>query len=308
MRVWSGLETVDPSLRDTSVAIGTFDGVHLGHRALIQAAAGAARLRQRETVVFTFDRHPAEIVSPDLAPPYLSSPRQQEHLVGTLGADHLVVARFDAAMRDLAPEDFVRQVLVDRLGARSVHVGRGFRFGRRREGDEELLRSAGASLGFDASVLEPVVLDGGPISSTRIRQLLGEGEVAQAARLLGRRFALDGVVVTGDRRGAGLGYPTANLEPTGRRVVPADGVYAVRARVGDRMLDGACSIGLRPTVGGTHRTIETYLFDFSERIYGEELELSFVARLRDELRFESLDALVEQMGRDVVEARRLLGG
>jgi riboflavin kinase/FMN adenylyltransferase len=313
MRVWTDLDTLEPPRAGAAVAIGTFDGVHLGHRALIRAAVEDSRALGCESVVFTFDRHPAELVSPESAPAYLASPRQQERLISELGADHLVVARFDAAMRDLPAEAFVDQVLVARLRAKSVHVGQGFRFGSERRGDESLLRRAGRARGFRVRPLAPVEADGGPVSSTRIRQLLGEGDVVAAARLLGRPFELDGVVVSGDRRGRLLGFPTANLAPAGRRVVPADGVYAVRVRLGPSLpepgrpvLRGACSIGVRPTLGGTQRTIETYLFDFDGDLYGQELELAFVARLREERRFPTLDALTDQMRLDVQEARRIL--
>ncbi|MCC6730660.1 MAG: bifunctional riboflavin kinase/FAD synthetase [Chthonomonadales bacterium] len=308
MRVWDGIESVDPPLVATSVAIGTFDGVHLGHQALIGTAVADARANGRAAVVFTFDRHPAETITPGHTPGYLTTPARRAALIGELGADDLVVARFDEALRQMTAEDFVRQVLSGRLGARAVVAGQGFRFGRDQRGDDALLQSLGQRLGFEVRSVAPVLVDGERVSSTRVRQLVQEGSVERAARVLGRPYAIAGVVERGQRLGRRLGYPTANVRTTYPLVVPGDGVYATWALLGEARRPGACSVGLRPTVDGRSRVIEVFILDYSGDLYGRTVELQFVSRLREQRRFESLEALTEQMRLDVEQVARTLRG
>lgn len=306
MQVWEGLESIYTPFPAVSAAIGTFDGVHCGHQALIRAAVADARAHDRAAVVFTFDRHPAELIAPDKLPGYLTTLEQKKGLLAALGADHLVITRFDERFRELSPEAFLRFVLAGVLGAQAVFVGEDFRFGRNQAGDTAYLQEAQARCGFALTVLEPVLVGGEKASSTRIRHLLRVGDLAGAQAVLGHPYVLSGVVVEGKRLGRMLGFPTANLEPTVPQVVPADGIYAVWADISSTY-KGACSIGMRPTVGGTRRTIETYLLDFSGDLYGKTLDITFVARLRDELKFDSLDALTAQMARDVAQAEEILG-
>ncbi len=308
MNVWCGLDSIYPPLGTCMVAIGVFDGLHVGHQALISAAVRDAREQGRHAAVFTFDRHPAELLAPEHVPGYLTTPEQRARIFSGLGVDDLVIARFDERLRDLSPEAFLRFVVKGVLGAEAVYVGSDFHFGRGQEGDTEYLREAQERLGIRATVLEPVLVDGEKASSSRVRSLLREGDLSTALAVLGHAYALVGTVVEGQKLGRRLGFPTANIRLEMAQVVPADGIYAVWVDVEGSRYRGACSIGVRPTVGGTERTLEVYLLDFDGDLYGRHLSVEFVERLRDELKFDSLEALVEQMGRDVEQARDVLGG
>ena len=307
MNVYNGLEALLEPFPRATVAVGTFDGVHRGHGAIIHTAVEDARAANRPAIVFTFDRHPAELLAPERVPGYLTTPAQRLPLIAQLGTDALVVARFDASLASLTAEEFVRTILKDKLGAESIVIGGDFHFGKDRSGNEDYLRSVQEIFGFRLHVHPPVFHDNQPVHSTNIRELIRAGRVANAENLLGHPFLLAGKVVQGQQLGRTLGYPTANLALTVNQVVPADGIYAVQVFLDDgRTVGGACSIGNRPTVEGAGRSIETYLFDFDENIYGREMEIRFLAYLRPELKFDSLDALVVQMAQDVEQARALV--
>ena len=307
MKLFEGLESLAEPFTESTVAIGTFDGIHVGHQAIIRTAVANAAEFNRPSLVFTFDRHPAELLAPERAPEYLTTPEQRNRLVADLGVDGLVVAAFDRALSEQSPDQFVERILMARLGAKAVVVGDNFTFGKNRAGDIAFLRAAQSKFGFVLRDLEPVSVGGSLASSTRVRELLRAGNIREAEEVLGHGYWLAGTVVEGQKLGRKLGYPTANLALGCRQVVPLDGIYAVRARLdGGRLMDGACSIGDRPTIEGAGRSIETYLFDFDEEIYGQSMEIRFVMRLRDEARFDSLDALKIQMSRDVAQARQIL--
>ena len=307
MILFEGLESLPLPFAASTVAIGTFDGIHVGHQAIISAAVRDAERFKRPSVVFTFDRHPADLLAPDRAPGYLTTPEQRNACIAELGVESLVVATFDRSLAGLAPDAFVEDILVGALGAKTIVVGDNFAFGRGRSGDVAFLDAAQSRYGFQLISLQPVEVVGSPASSTRVRQLLGAGEVAEAELVLGHPFWLSGTVVEGQKLGRQLGYPTANLEPRFRQVVPCDGVYAVRVRLDDgRVIGGACSIGNRPTVEGAGRSIETYLLDFDEDLYGRRIDIRFVRRLRAEARYDSLDALTTQIAEDVRLARAVL--
>jgi riboflavin kinase/FMN adenylyltransferase len=283
----------DAQRRPRDLAVGEFDGVHLGHREVIRGA----------DTVLTFEPHPRTVVAPDSAPKLLTTLAIKADLIADLGASELVVIPFDGSFAAQSPEEFIERVLVDRLGAERVSVGENFRFGHRARGDADLLRSQGA---FETRVSELVELDGEIISSTHIRGLVSVGEVAAAARFLGAPFQMRGTVAHGDKRGRALGFPTANLVPDPRLVVPDHGVYACRAEVDGERHVAAVSIGVRPTFKtGRGLLVEAFLLDFDGDLYDRELRLEFLERLRGERRFESVDALIEQMGRDVTETRRI---
>ena len=283
----------DAQRRPRDLAVGEFDGVHLGHREVIRGA----------DTVLTFEPHPRTVVAPDSAPKLLTTLAIKADLIADLGASELVVIPFDGSFAAQSPEEFIERVLVDRLGAERVSVGENFRFGHRARGDADLLRSQGA---FETRVSELVELDGEIISSTHIRGLVSVGEVAAAARFLGAPFQMRGTVAHGDKRGRTLGFPTANLVPDPRLVVPDHGVYACRAEVDGERHVAAVSIGVRPTFKtGRGLLVEAFLLDFDGDLYDRELRLEFLERLRGERRFESVDALIEQMGRDVTETRRI---
>jgi riboflavin kinase/FMN adenylyltransferase len=283
----------DARPRARTLAVGEFDGVHIGHREVIRGS----------DTVLTFEPHPRAVVAPDSAPKLLTPLEIKADLIAGLGVEELVVIPFDGSFAAQSPEAFVEHVLVEQLGARRVSVGEDFRFGHRARGDARLLEAQDA---FETHVARMVELDGSVVSSTHIRGLIGAGEVEAAARFLGAPFQMRGTVVHGDKRGRTLGYPTANLVPDPRLVVPGHGVYACRARVGGETHLAAVNVGVRPTFKtGRGLLVEAFLLDFQGDLYGDTLALEFVGRLRGEQRFDSVDALVDQMGRDVVETRRV---
>jgi riboflavin kinase/FMN adenylyltransferase len=281
--------------RSRRLAVGEFDGVHIGHRAVI---AG-------NDTVLTFEPHPLAVIRPEAAPKLITNLELKAELIAELGVQELVVIEFDASFARQQPREFIDHVLVERLRASSVSVGENFRFGHRASGDSELL---GAEERFDTRVVPLVEIDGEVVSSSRIRALIAAGEVDLAARLLGAFPRMRGEVVPGDGRGRELGFPTANIVPDEALVCPGHGVYAARVR--DAGLDGvlaAVSVGVRPTFGtGRAVLIEAYLLDRDEDLYGHALTLEFVKRLRGERRFESVAALVSQMQLDVAQTRELL--
>ena len=288
------LQDVQP--RPRRVAVGTFDGVHLGHREVI---AGS-------DTVLTFEPHPTAVVRPGAAPRLLTDMRRKAELVESLGVDELVVIPFDREFAGRSAQQFVDDVLVGTLGATHVAVGENFRFGHKAQGDAALLR---ADDRFQTRVVQLLEVDGEIVSSSHIRGLVLGGAVEYAGRLLGDPFALGGPVVDGDRRGRALGYPTANIVPDPAYVTPAHGVYAARATTADgETYAAAVSIGVRPTfVTGRGELIEAYLLDFSGDLYGSRLEIAFLKRLRGEKRFDSVYALIAQMAHDVEDARMIYG-
>jgi riboflavin kinase/FMN adenylyltransferase len=307
MRVFQGWEAIPEPFARATVAIGTFDGVHIGHQAIIRQAVEDARAHARPALIFTFDRHPAELLAPERAPGYLTTPDQRIRLMSEFGADALVIARFDRSLSERTPDSFVQEILKAHLGAEAIVVGTNFCFGRGRAGDIAYLERVQTTFDFVLHALEPVLVEGIPASSTRIRERLRAGDIAGAERILGHPYLLEGTVIEGQKLGRQLGYPTANLALRIPQVVPADGIYAVRAYLQDgQQVDGACSIGNRPTIEGAGRSIETYLFDFDADLYGQRMDLRFVQYLRGEQKFDSLEALIAQMRQDVDEARRVL--
>ena len=298
----------------SAVTIGAYDGVHLGHQAVLRELRRRADGQGLSTAVVTFDRHPATVVRPDSAPKLLTDLEQKlEVLAATGDVDTVVVITFDVARSQEEPEEFVEEVLVDRLRARMVVVGADFHFGRRRRGNVELLRRLGSALGFEVVGLVLVEVPGvaGVVSSTAIRRAVAAGDVASASRLLGRPFELRGVVAEGDRRGRELGYPTANVLTAPEVLVPGEGIYAGwYERPDGEVHPAAVSVGRRPTFGdGTPApVVEAYLLDFEGDLYGERARVRFVSRLRDDERFPNVQELVAQMARDVDAARLALTG
>lgn len=302
-----GIDALAAPPNGSAVTIGTFDGVHLGHRALIALTVAEARSRDLTPVVLTWDRHPAATLRPEVAPPMLSSPERKVELLKETGADVVAVLPFDVPLSRREPESFVRDVLVEGLGARLVLVGEGWRFGRGRAGTVDLLKELGDGLGFEARGVTLEEVGGEAASSSRVRKAVTSGDLALAERLLGRPFDLDGVVEHGDARGAGLGFPTANLAIDATIAAPPVGVYAGRARTGDSWFPAATNVGVNPTFGGTGTPrIETYLVGFEGDLYGQTLRVEFWERLRDEKRFDSAEELIEQMGRDVEATKALV--
>lgn len=288
------------------VCIGAFDGLHLGHQALVRHAASRARASGLPAVALSFEPLPREFFAGGAPPPRLLLPRAKACGLFALGADHVGLLRFDGRLSALSAEAFVQQVLVSKLSTREVWVGPGFRFGHRRSGDIAVLRQLGEMHGFTVGEIEPVLLDGERVSATRIRAALQVADFDTAARLLGRPYAIGGRVVRGQQLGRTLGYPTANLRLAGK--VPAlSGIFACRVHgVGEAAWPAVASLGTRPTVDGVEPLLEVHLFDFDGDLYGRRIEVEFVAKLRDEVRFSDLPALAAQMRRDAHEARDLL--
>ncbi len=298
-----------PGFVDRSVVtIGNFDGVHLGHRVLIGKVVERARALHAVSVVYTFHPHPLKVLNPSSCPPMLTSFEDRIARIGELGVDMLVWARFDREYAAQEPELFVRTTLVEALGVREIWVGPDFGFGRDRRGSIELLRKVGADAGFDVRVLEALTLPGndGVVSSTRIREAVARADFETAERLLGRPYTLRGPVIRGAARGRSLGFPTANVLCR-EECLPPPGVYAAWVRVGDATYPAAVNVGPNPTFGGSSTGVEAYLLDFSGDLYGREIEIRPVARVRGEIAFRSVEDLVRHIRRDVAEVRRILG-
>jgi riboflavin kinase / FMN adenylyltransferase len=305
MRIVRGLPPAPPEAPPAAVALGVFDGVHLGHRAILGLAVSHASAAGMQSIACTFDPHPLEVLQPGRAPLPITTLDERLALIEGCGLDLAVVLPFTRELASMEPEAFVTDVLVTRLGARDVVVGFNHRFGRGARGDAAMLRSLGERLGFRTHVAEPLVVDGVAVSSTEIRAALQRGDLAMAGRLLGRAYTLSGSIAHGAGRGRTLGFPTANIVPT-RPVLVAPGVYACAAEVAGRKERSVVNVGVRPTFGETALAVEAYLLDFVGDLYGQTMTLTFVSRIREERRFPSVDALKTQIEADAEEARRRL--
>jgi riboflavin kinase/FMN adenylyltransferase len=306
MKVIRHLPRVPARLERVVLTLGNFDGLHRGHRAIVERARAAAAARGGRVVALTFHPHPIAVLAPERATPMIQSLHDRLAGLRGLGVDVVVAQRFTRTFASFAPEAFVEQFLLRSLGLLHVVVGYNVTFGQGRTGTAETLAALGARLGFEVETVGPVTIDGVAVSSSAIRKALGAGDVERGAALLGHAHRLRGRVVTGERRGRTLGFPTANLHVPPRVLVPAHGVYAVRAHLGGAVHPGVLNIGVRPTFGEARRTIEAHLLDWDGDCYGRWLELELVARLRGEQRFDGPDALRAQIAADVANARRVL--
>ena len=307
MKIVRGLTNARPSDRGCVLAIGNFDGMHLGHEAIVERLAARGSEHGLPTAVLTFEPNPREFFDPANAPARLMRLRDKAARLAELGVGRLVLLKFDERLRGWDGPAFVQRVLVEALGVRHVVIGSGFRFGKGRTGTVELLRELGRRDGFGVDEVEAIEVGGQRVSSTRIRAALSAGDLATARSLLGRDYRMTGRVMEGRRLGRRLGYATANLR-LHRKVSPVSGVFAVRVEgAGDGMRPGVASVGTRPTVGGGEVLLEVHLFDWAGDLYGRYLGVDFVCKLREESKFENLDALVTQMHEDARAARTLLG-
>ena len=317
MEIFDGHRALFRPLFSPAIALGNFDGVHQGHKHLLAETVAASRRLGGDAVVLTFDPHPAQILAPGRAPPLLTTRERKLELIAETGIDACIVEPFTRELSLLSPEAFLQNILVDVIGVRHVVVGYDFCFGRNRAGTTETLREFAATHGFTAQIIEPVKVAGAVASSSEIRGLLAAGEVSAVSVLLGRHYDVDGTVVHGDGRGTTIGVPTANIAgSTG--LLPASGVYAVRMRILDSAPDddlpdrrdalpGVANLGRRPTFDtGDQLTLEVHALDFSGDLYGRLVRVEFVERLRGEQRFAGVDALVEQIHRDIASARERL--
>lgn len=311
MRSWRGIENTPGDWGRSAVTIGVFDGVHRGHQAVIKQVVALAHARGLRSVVVTFDPHPSEVVRPGSHPAILTSQQRKAELLAELGVDGLCVVPFTAALSRQGPLEFVHETLVSRLHAALVVVGRNFRFGHKAAGDVALLEQAGERFGFSVvghrlEHKDEAASGQGHYSSTYIRSCIDAGDVACAAQALGRWHRIEGVVVRGDARGRGIGFPTANVATAQYVAVPADGIYAGWLLRDAKPLPAAISVGSNPTFAGTQRRVEAYILDFDDDLYGERVALDFVARIRDMAHFDGIPALVAAIEQDVTATRQLL--
>jgi riboflavin kinase/FMN adenylyltransferase len=291
--------------RGTVVTFGKFDALHRGHQAIFARVCETAAQSDRDAVVVFFHPNPLQLLAPDRCPPPLTTVPQKLRLMDAFGFDAAVVARFDDRMRTTKAETFI-ECLVRNLGMERVVVGRDARFGYRAQGDVTMLCALGERFGYRVETVDANRLDDEVISSRRVREAIQVGHLGVAERLLGRRYAVEGVVVRGDQRGRTLGFPTANVD-TGDQLLPPFGIYVAEARVGDTTYGAAVSLGVRPTFNGTRPVLETHVLDFDGDLYDETIEIAFVEKIREEMRFESVDALLARMREDVFHTRRTLG-
>jgi riboflavin kinase / FMN adenylyltransferase len=305
MRIVQGLASYPPDAVPSVVALGVFDGIHLGHRAILGTAVARGKARGAHVVACTFDRHPMEVLQPARAPVPITTLQERLELIAATGVDLSLVLAFTPDLATVEPEAFVDEVVVGRLHAQEVVVGYNHTFGRGARGDAALLHAVGQPLGLVTHVVPPLLVDGVPVSSSEIRTALKEGDVRRASRYLGRPYAIGGTVTRGAARGRTLGFPTANLDPERPLLVPT-GVYACRAEVEGTFHGAVVNVGVRPTFGVNALTIEAYLLDFAGDLYDRPLRLHFVACLRGEQKFASVDELRAQIARDVEAGRREL--
>ena len=307
MKIYHGLEDFRP-VENAVVTSGTFDGVHLGHQQILRRLREIADRINGETVLITFWPHPRLVLFPDQHDlRLLNTFEEKAELLRTFGIDHLLRIPFTREFSQTSSEDFIRRILVDTIGTRKLVIGYDHRFGKNREGSFDHLKNNASSYGFEVEEIPRHEVDDLVVSSTKIRSALALGKMDYAAELLGRYYDVSGRVVRGERIGRVLGFPTANIEiDNPHKLIPANGAYAVKVRIGERIFGGMMNIGMRPTVGGRIMTLEVHIFDFDEEIYGDTLKVEFVSRIRDEIPFPDIESLKTQLETDQVSARQLL--
>ena len=307
MNVWNALDAFPTGREPIYATIGNFDGVHLGHQAILTSVISAARMRSAPSLLISFDPHPLAVVAPSRGPKLLQTRRQKLETLEATGLDGMLVLPFDRELAALTGEEFFGTYLAERIRFASVHVGRNFRFGHARGGDVRLLETIGAELGFSVVAVPPVDVEGETVSSSAIRTAMEEGDVAGARAMMGRPFALTGEVVRGKGRGRTLDFPTANIE-VDNETVPRHGVYVTETLAFASRFPSITNIGFRPTFGGTTLSVESHLIDVDEDLYGERVEVRFLARLRDEKTFAGSAELADQIARDQAAATSYFSG
>jgi len=306
MQVIFNLHEIEKPLRDPVLTIGNFDGVHKGHLALFDKVKERAKAIGGQSVVMTFEPHPLKIMRPADGPRLITHTGQKLELIESAGIDIIVCVSFDREFAAIPARDFVKEILVQKIGIKEIVVGYDYTFGHNREGDINLLREMGEELGFIVHLVGPIQIEDSLVSSTSIRRLVQEGRLDKAKVLLGRDFEVQGIVVKGQNRGARLlGFPTANLNPHGE-LLPKRGVYAVRLFIDDAFYNGVTNVGYNPTFGDTGLTVETHVLDYSGDLLGRTIKVRFIKRLRDEKAFKTLEELSEQIAQDIIEAREAL--
>ncbi len=287
------------------VTLGNYDGVHLGHQQIFQKVMDRAREMSGTSVIFTFEPHPLKVLSPSTAPPLLNTFRRKMELFEAYGIEVVICAEFTREFAATPPEDFIGNILVDQVGVKEILVGYDYAFGRGKQGTTDAMAEMGKQYGFQVNVIPAFTLHEEVVSTTRLRELVRQGEIRKVCALLGRCYASEGMVVAGDHRGKTLGFPTANLH-SHNEIFPKQGVYAVQVEYEDRLFDGVANIGTHPTFGEGKVTIEVHIFDFHEEIYGQFVRVLYRERLRDEKTFDSKESLVRQIQQDIKETQRIL--
>ncbi len=305
MQVFHGIQAVSGKLEKPAITIGNFDGVHKGHQALFEKVRQWAQKLGGQSAVVTFDPHPLEVLSPEKAPPFITCHRLKMDLIARCGIDATIVIPFNHLFSRMSAREFVEIVLVENIGAKAIVVGHDYRFGNSREGNIDFLRQLGGEFGFEVETVSGLRVNDTVVSSTTIRQMIAGGKIKEANKLLGRLFEVSGEVITGQRRGIQMGFPTANIRLPSM-ASPPTGVYVIEAEVEGKRYGGAANLGYNPTFGNTDLSLEAHLFDFDGDIYGKTIVIRFIDRLREEIRFPGPAELVVQIARDVASAKKIL--
>ncbi len=305
MKIYKEIKGLKTELKKPILTIGNFDGVHLGHQAILKKIVSRAKKTGGSSVVFTFEPHPLKVIAPDKDIKLITSCEEKTRLLEDADVDAVICANFTKKFAGQDPDEFVKNVLHEKIGAAEIYIGHDYAFGKGRKGTISHLKELGKQYGFYVGVIEPVVVDDAVVSSSRIRQLILNGNVDSAARLLGRNYALTGIVVKGAGRGRKLGFPTANIALPSE-LIPKDGVYAVRIKRGSRIYDGVANIGNKPTFKNEGFGVEAYLFDFNGSLYNKKLEIEFIKRIRSEKAFKNAEELIAHMKDDVSAAKKIL--
>lgn len=305
MQTYYNLDSIPKLAKDSVVTFGVFDGIHIGHQDVLEKVLERADATNLASVLLGFDPHPLSFLAPEKCPPVLMCLRKRVEILEQIGIDIAIFVNFNESIASMSPVTFVNTVLLDICRAKHIVVGYACQFGKDREGNAQILETMGQGSDFDVTVVPPTQLNGLPVHSTRIREAIARGDLGLASQLLGRTYSLSGTIVRGDGRGKQLGFPTANIE-TGEQLCPPNGVYAIRAKLADRLLDGVLNIGIRPTFNGTKLQVESHLLNFDEMIYGETIEVFFIDKIRSERKFSNVEALVKQINRDISAADKIL--
>jgi len=305
MNIIRGTKNIKGPIAYPVIAIGNFDGVHVGHQILFRKTAELAKANRGTAIAFTFEPHPLKVLAPDKLPPLLTTFRKKMELIEECGIELVICADFTRQFSDQHPRDFAHDILVKRIGVKEVVVGFDYAFGRGREGTVRYLKQMGEEYGFRAHIVDPVELNGHLVSSSYVRELIEDGAVGAAGEFLGRHYSIPGPVIEGYKTGQAIGFPTANLD-TSRVQIPGTGVYAVRIRRQEKTYNGVVNVGFNPTFDRDTLSVEAHIFDFDEKIYGQEIEVIFIRRIRSEIKFNSADQLVEQIQKDIQTAKTIL--
>ncbi len=302
MEIIKGIENLKRPFRNPVVTLGNFDGIHLGHQRIFEKVADTARRIDGESVVITFEPHPLKILYPEQCPPLLTPFRKKMMLMEKTGIEKVLCIQFTRAFSEISPPDFVKRILLEKVGTKKIIVGYNYRFGRGKIGNVESLKENCALFGIEVEVVEALIVDGTVLSSSKIRELIRDGEVERASKLLGRDYPVIGRVIEGTHRGHDLGFPTANLEMT-EELYPKPGVYAVRVEWHHQWWNGLANIGFNPTFDAKALSLEVHILNFDREIYGDEIQVYFIKRIRDEIRFPSLQELIAQIQTDIEWAK-----